>query len=92
MSQASSISNGGSQGAPASSSNPSSVNVYMMKGDAFIETRAHDYKMIESSKKGKEATNLFLPLQFKKMMGETMTRIPKGEFKKDSHNPNTRAA
>jgi hypothetical protein len=26
------------------------------------------------------------------MLGETMTRIPKGAFKKDSHNPNARAA
>jgi hypothetical protein len=45
LTQASSSADGGSQGPPPSSSNPSAVNVYMMKGDAYIETRAHDYRM-----------------------------------------------
>jgi hypothetical protein len=48
--------------------------------------------MPESAKKGKEATNPPVPLQIEKTMGETMTHIPKGAFKKDSHNPNARAA
>jgi hypothetical protein len=48
--------------------------------------------MPDSVEKGKEATNPPIPLQIEKMMGETMTCIPKGAFKKYSHNPNVRAA
>jgi hypothetical protein len=32
------------------------------------------------------------PLHIEKIVGETMTHIPKGAFKKASHNPNARAA
>jgi hypothetical protein len=46
--------------------------------------------MPNTPEKGKEAENIFLPLQIEKTLGKTMTRIPKGAFKKDSHNPNTR--
>jgi hypothetical protein len=70
----------------------SSANVYMMKSDAFIATRAHDYSKPNTSDKGKEAEIPSLPLQIEKTLGETMTRIPKGAFKRASHNPNTRAA
>jgi hypothetical protein len=63
----------------------------MMKGDAYISTRAHDYGMPSSSEKSKEDEIPPLPLQIEKTLGETMTRIPKGVFKKASHNPNTRA-
>jgi hypothetical protein len=52
----------------------------------------HDYGMPNTSEKGKEAENPSLPLQIENTLGETMTRIPKGVFKKDSHNPNARAA
>jgi hypothetical protein len=62
MTQASSSVDGGSQGPPASSSNPSATNIYMMKGDAFIATRAHDYGIMESIEKGKEAVNPPVPL------------------------------
>jgi hypothetical protein len=82
---------GASQGPPPSSSNPSSVNVYMMKGDAYISTRAHDYRMPNSSEKSKEVEIPPFPLQIEKMLGKTMTHIPKGAFKKSSHNPNVRA-
>jgi hypothetical protein len=92
LTQASSSAYGGSQGPPPSYSNPSSVNVYMMKGDAYIETRAHDYIMPNTAEKGKEAENPYVPLQIEKTMGETMTCIPKGAFKKYSHNKNARAA
>jgi hypothetical protein len=92
LTQASPSTDGGSQGPPPSSSNPSSANVYMMKGDAYISTRAHDYRMPNTSEKSKEAKNPPLPLQIEKTLGETMTHIPKGAFKKDSHNPNARAA
>jgi hypothetical protein len=68
------------------------MNVYMMKGDAFISTRAHDYSKPRMSEKGKEAELPSLPLQIEKALGETMTLIPKGAFKKASHNPNARAA
>jgi hypothetical protein len=70
----------------------SSANVYMMKSDAFIATRAHDYTKSSASDKGKEAEIPSLPLQIEKTLGETMTRIPKGAFKRASHNPNARAA
>jgi hypothetical protein len=92
MTQASLSVDRGSQGPPASSSNPSAVNIYMMKGDSYIATRAHDYEMLESTEKGKEAVNPFVPLQIEKMMGKTMTCISKGSFKKYSHNLNVRAA
>jgi hypothetical protein len=78
---------GGSQGPPTSTGNTSATNVYMLKGDTHIETRTQDYRMSESVEKGKEATNPPVPLQIEKTMGETMTHIPKGAFKKDSHNP-----
>jgi hypothetical protein len=92
LTQSSLNADGGSQGPPPSSSNPSTSNVYMLKGDAYIATRAHDYGMPNTAEKGKEAENPSVPLQIEKTMGETMTCIPKGAFKKASHNPNVRAA
>jgi hypothetical protein len=68
------------------------MNMYMMKGDAFISTRAHEYSRPSTSEKGKEVEIPSLPLQIEKTLGEKMTRIPKGTFKKASHNPNARAA
>jgi hypothetical protein len=91
LTQASTSAEGGSQGPSPSSNNPASTNVYMMKGDAFISTRAHDYSKPSTSEKGKEAEIPSLPLQIEKTLGETMTHIPKGAFKKASHNPNARA-
>jgi hypothetical protein len=64
----------------------------MMRVDAHLQTRAHDYRMPESAEKGKEAPDPLPPLHIKKTMGETMTHIPKGAFKKSSHNPNARAS
>ena len=52
----------------------------------------HHYGMLKYFEKGKEASNPLIPLQDEKIMGETMTCIPKGAFKKDSHNPNARDA
>jgi hypothetical protein len=63
----------------------------MVKSDAFIMTRAHDYSKLSAPEEGKEAEIPSLPLQIEKMLGETMTRIPKGAFKRASHNPNERA-
>jgi hypothetical protein len=68
------------------------MNVYMVKGDAFISTRAHDYSKPSTSENGKEVEIPSLPLYIEKTLGETMTHIPKGAFKKPSHNPNARAA
>jgi hypothetical protein len=48
--------------------------------------------MLESTEKGKEATNPSNPLKIEKGVVESMTRIPKGAFKKASHNTNARAA
>jgi hypothetical protein len=91
ITQASASMKGGSQGPSPSSNNPASVNVYMVKGDDFISTRAHDYSQPSTFEKGKDSELPSLPLQIEKMLGEKMTCIPKGAFKKASHNPNTRA-
>ena len=64
----------------------------MFMGDALIMTRAHDYSKPSTSEKGKEVEIPSLPLQIEKTLGETMTHIPKGAFKRASHNPNERAA
>jgi hypothetical protein len=72
--------------------NNGATNIYMMKFEANLQTRAHNYGMPESVEKGKEASNPLTPLQIEKTVGEMMTHIPKGVFKKDSHNPNARAA
>jgi hypothetical protein len=92
ITQASTRMEGGSQEPSPSLNNPTFVNVYMVKGDAFISTRAHDYSKPSTSEKGKEDELPSLPLQIEKMLGEIMTHIPKGAFKKYSHNPNARAA
>jgi hypothetical protein len=63
LTQASSSKEGGSQGPPLSSSNISSTNVYMLKGNIDIATRTHNYGMPNTSKKGKEAKNPSLPLR-----------------------------
>jgi hypothetical protein len=91
LTQASIGTEGGSQEICPPPNNPSSVNVYMVRGDAFISTRAHDYSKPRASEKGKEDDLPSLPLQIEKTLGETMTRIPKGAFKKYSHNPNAKA-
>jgi hypothetical protein len=67
------------------------MNVYMMKGDSYISTRAHDYGMSNTYEKSKEVKNPPLPLDIEKTLGETMTHILKGVFKKYSHNTNARA-
>jgi hypothetical protein len=92
LTQASISMEGGSQGPSPSSNNPASADAYMMKGDSFISTRAHDYSKTSASEKGKEDEIPSLPLQIEKTLGETMTHIPKGVFKKASHNPSARAA
>jgi hypothetical protein len=92
LTQASSSMEGGSQGPPPSSSNPSSANLYMLKGNVDIATRKRNYETPNTSEKGKEAENPPFPLQIENMLKETMTHIPKGAFKKASHNPNARAA
>jgi hypothetical protein len=57
----------------------------------FISTRAHDYSKLSTSEKGKKAELPSLPLHIENTLGEIVTRIPKGAFKKASHNPNARA-
>jgi hypothetical protein len=49
LTQSSTSVEGGSQGPSLSSNNPAFVNVYMVKGDAFISTRAHDYSKPSTS-------------------------------------------
>jgi hypothetical protein len=92
LTQASTSTEGGSQEPCPPMNNPASANVYMVRGDAFISTRVHDYSKPRTSEKGKEADLPSLPLQIEKTLGETMKLIPKGAFKKSSHNPNARAA
>jgi hypothetical protein len=48
--------------------------------------------MLEYIDKGKEASKPPPPLHIEKTVGETMTHIPKGAFKKDSQNPNARVS
>jgi hypothetical protein len=91
LTQVSSSTETGSQETYPPLNNLASLNGYMVRGDAFISTRAHDYSKPSASKKGKEDDLPSLPLHIEKTLGETMTRIPKGEFKKSSHNPNARA-
>jgi hypothetical protein len=92
LTKASSSVEGASQGPPLSLSNHSSANVSMMKGSVDITTRTCDYEIPNTSEKGKEAKNPHLPPHIENTLGKTITCIPKGAFKKDSHNPNTRAA
>jgi hypothetical protein len=92
LAQASSSTDEGSQGPPPYVSNPSSRNVYMIKGDAYISTRVHDYGMPNTTEKGKEDENPPLHLHIENTLGKTMTHIPKVAFKKYSHIPNTRVA
>jgi hypothetical protein len=92
LTQASTSIEGGSQETFPPPNNPSFTNVYMVRGDAFITTRAHDYSKPSASEKGKEAELPSVLLHIEKTLGETMTCIPKGAFKKASHNPNARAA
>jgi hypothetical protein len=89
LTQASTSTEGGSQEICPPPNNPSSANVYIVRGDAFIMTRAHDYSKPSASEKGKEVDIPSLPLQIEKTLGETMTCIPKGAFKKASHNVST---
>jgi hypothetical protein len=91
LTQASTSSEGGSQETCPPPNNSSSANVYMVRGDAFIMTRAHKYSKPSASEKGKEAELPSLPLSVEKTLGEIVTCIPKGAFKKASHNPNARA-
>jgi hypothetical protein len=91
LTQASTSTEGGNQETCPPPNNPSSLNVYMVRGHAFIMTRVHDYSKSSASEKGKEADLPSLPLQIERTLGETMTRIPKVAFKKSSHNPNARA-
>jgi hypothetical protein len=91
LTQASTRMEGCSQGPPSSVSNPSSVNVYMMKGDAYILTRTHDYSKTSTSEKGIEDKIPSLPLQIEKTLCQTMTHIPKCAYKKASHKQNARA-
>jgi hypothetical protein len=80
LTQASASTEGGSHENCPPPNNSSSVNIYMMKGDAFISTRAHDYSKPSAFEKGKEAKIPSLPLQIEKTLGETMMHIPKGAF------------
>jgi hypothetical protein len=91
LTQASTSAEGGSQETCLPPNNSSSTNIYMVRGDALITTRAHDYSKPSTSKKGKYAELPSLRLQIEKTLGEIMTHIPKGAFKKASHNPNARA-
>jgi hypothetical protein len=86
LTQASASMEGGNQGPSLPSNNPTSMNVYMVKGDSFISTIAHDYSKPSTSEKGKEAELPSLPLQIEKTLGSM--KIPKGAFKKSFHNPN----
>jgi hypothetical protein len=91
LTQASVNVDGGSQGPPSLTSKPLTLNVYMLKGEAHISTRAHDYRMPSNVEKGKESENPYVPLHIERTMGETKTQILKWEFNKALYNPKARA-
>jgi hypothetical protein len=62
LTQASASTEGGNQEPSLPTNNPTSVNVYMVRGDAFISTRTHEYSKPRTSKKGKEVELPPLPL------------------------------
>jgi hypothetical protein len=62
LTQASASTEGGSQEKCPPLNNPSSANIYMVRGDSFISTRAHDYSKPSTSEKGKEVELPSLPL------------------------------
>jgi hypothetical protein len=62
LTQASASTEGGSQEPYPPLKNLASANVYMVRGDAFVSTREHDYSKPSTSKKGKEVDLLSLPL------------------------------
>jgi hypothetical protein len=53
---------GSSQEPCPPANNPAPANLYMVRGDSFISTRAHDYNKPSTSEKGKEAELPSLPL------------------------------
>jgi hypothetical protein len=75
LTQASTSTEGGSQETCLPPNNPSSANVYMVRGDSFISTRVHDYSKPSTSKKGKEDDLPSLPLQIEKIL-TTQTQGP----------------
>ena len=62
LTQASISAEGGSQETYPPPNNSSSVNVYMVRGDALITTRVHAYSKPSTFEKGKEAEIPSLPL------------------------------
>jgi hypothetical protein len=80
------------QGPPVPTTNTMVINIYMMNVKAHLSTSSYDYETSKSVKNKKDAANPSTPFQIKKVMGKEMTCIHKGVFKKDSRNPNVRAA
>jgi hypothetical protein len=80
----------GSQGTPTPNNYKGTANIYMMKFKTNLSTRDHKYGMPESVEKGKQASNPLIPLQIENKVGETITHIHKGAFKKASHDQNKR--
>ena len=75
---------GGTQTAP----DPNYIN--MVQSSTLLQTRNKNYET-ETSEKGKVVGEPSNPLTIEKP-AKTMPNIPKGVFKKTSHNPNARAA
>jgi hypothetical protein len=61
-----------------------------LKGADF-STRYHNYDNLESTEKGKKTSEDHAPLHIEKLDKETMHFIPKGVYKRKTHNPSTRA-
>jgi hypothetical protein len=59
--------------------------------DVFMLTRACDYGNPESMSRGKESHDSHNSLHIEKFVGDTLSCIPKGVFKRSSHNPSSRA-
>ena len=67
---------------------PNYIN--MVRSQTLLQTRNKNYET-EAPEKGKSIGETSNPLTIEKHT-ETMSKIPKGVFKKTLHNPNARAA
>jgi hypothetical protein len=81
---------GGTLSAPSSDGYQAIVNMvnHTKEEDVELSTRSHDYSNPESTKKVKKTSDPQGPLHIEKPEKEVMTHIPKGVYKRVSHNPN----
>jgi hypothetical protein len=62
---------------------------YTKEEEVDLLTRSHNYSNLESTDKGNENLDPHNCIYIEKPEKETMKHIPKGVYKRDSHNPNS---